>query len=89
MPMTVSASDLEKAHEILRTQVSFVDHEGIIKERIAKAIAEGISRGREEVRQAAAKVTEEELRSAAAAIINRLRRKLPDPGFSARRPGRL
>ena len=87
--MTDSASDLEKAHEILRTQVSFVGREGISKERFAKAIAEGISREREEVRQAAAKITEEELRSAAAAIAYRLRRKSPDPDSSARRLGRL
>ncbi len=87
--MTVSMSDLEKAHEILSAQVSFVGAEAITKERIAKAIAEGISRGREEVRQAAAQVTEEELRSAAAAIAYRLRRKSPDRDSSVRRPGRL
>jgi hypothetical protein len=60
-----------------------------MKDRSAAAIAEGISRGREEVRQAAAKVTEEELRSAAAVIAYRLRRKSPARDSSVRRPGRL
>jgi len=85
--MTVSADDLAKAHEILRTQVSFVGH-AVIKEQIVQAIAEGISVGRDEIRQRAANVTEEELRSAAAVIVNRLSRKFPDVEI-VRRPGRL
>lgn len=87
--MTVSTRDLEIAHEILSGQVSLVGHDGVLKERIARAIAEGIERGREEIRWVAAKVTEEELRSAAIAIDHRLRRKSLELDSSARRLGRL
>jgi hypothetical protein len=83
--MNSAKADLEKAHEIVHNHGSFVGAMGSMRENIAQAVAAGIAAGRKDGLRMAAEIVEEEFRTTAGAIIDRLRKEISNRGTTFER----